>query len=162
MRDEWLYLYVLLEFQSRPDHWMALRMQVYLGLLYQDLVKWKETPTSLALPPPVGIEVYQAAQRYVLVDLRAVSQRFGFQLNNLLGALAALAYSASSQQIQELAREFEQWLAEEGSVELRRAVELWLRTRLSESEARHTLEATPRMVIKEEQMADFRNGMPFF
>ncbi|HZV65527.1 MAG TPA: Rpn family recombination-promoting nuclease/putative transposase, partial [Telluria sp.] len=37
--DEWLYVYLLLEFQSASDRWMALRMQVYLGLLYQDLVK---------------------------------------------------------------------------------------------------------------------------
>ncbi|NVM79197.1 hypothetical protein FHW83_005034 [Duganella sp. SG902] len=35
---EWVYVYILLEFQSRPDKWMALRMQVYIGLLYQDLV----------------------------------------------------------------------------------------------------------------------------
>src|SRR3954465_8933831 len=35
---EWVYVYILLEFQTRSDRWMALRMQVYIGLLYQDLV----------------------------------------------------------------------------------------------------------------------------
>ncbi|UTY56702.1 hypothetical protein HPQ68_05595 [Massilia sp. erpn] len=30
---QWLYLYILLEFQSTPDPWMALRMQVYIGLM---------------------------------------------------------------------------------------------------------------------------------
>ncbi len=34
--DEWLYIYILLEFQSGVNRWMALRMQVYVGLLYQD------------------------------------------------------------------------------------------------------------------------------
>src|SRR5581483_7262994 len=31
LADRWLY--IMLEFQSRPDHWMALRMQVYASLL---------------------------------------------------------------------------------------------------------------------------------
>jgi predicted transposase YdaD len=34
----WLYVYLLLEFQSAPDPWMALRIMVYVGLLWQDLV----------------------------------------------------------------------------------------------------------------------------
>jgi predicted transposase/invertase (TIGR01784 family) len=37
--DQWLYLYLLLEFQRRNDPWMALRIMVYVGLLYQDLIK---------------------------------------------------------------------------------------------------------------------------
>ncbi len=36
---EWVYVYILLEFQARSDRWMALRMQVYVGLLLQDLVE---------------------------------------------------------------------------------------------------------------------------
>ncbi|OEZ57674.1 Rpn family recombination-promoting nuclease/putative transposase [Duganella sp. HH105] len=36
---EWVYVYILLEFQARSDRWMALRMQVYVGLLLQDLVR---------------------------------------------------------------------------------------------------------------------------
>ena len=38
-RDEWLYLYLLFEFQSTPDQWMALRILVYVGLLYQELIE---------------------------------------------------------------------------------------------------------------------------
>ena len=30
---DWLYLYLLLEFQSTIDRWMAVRIQTYLGLL---------------------------------------------------------------------------------------------------------------------------------
>ena len=33
---DWVYLYLLLEFQSTVDRYMALRMSVYTGLLYQD------------------------------------------------------------------------------------------------------------------------------
>jgi predicted transposase YdaD len=35
---EWVYLYLLIEFQSSVDKYMALRMMVYQGLLYQDLL----------------------------------------------------------------------------------------------------------------------------
>ena len=36
---EWVYLYLLIEFQSGVDKYMALRMMVYVGLLYQALIK---------------------------------------------------------------------------------------------------------------------------
>ncbi len=39
LRDRWLWVYLVLEFQSEVDRWMALRMLVYAGLLAQDLVK---------------------------------------------------------------------------------------------------------------------------
>lgn len=34
----WIYVYLLLEFQSTVDPLMALRVMTYLGLLYQNLV----------------------------------------------------------------------------------------------------------------------------
>ena len=37
--DTWLWVYLLLEFQSKPDPWMAVRMLVYVGLLAEDLIK---------------------------------------------------------------------------------------------------------------------------
>jgi predicted transposase/invertase (TIGR01784 family) len=91
---EWVYVYILLEFQARPDKWMALRMQVYVGLLYQDLVAqhklskhrklppvlpivlyhgrspWRAPTTlaSLMLPAPWGLERFQPGQQYLLID----------------------------------------------------------------------------------------------
>ena len=35
----WLYVYVVIEFQSEVDRYMAVRLLAYLGLLYQDLIK---------------------------------------------------------------------------------------------------------------------------
>jgi predicted transposase/invertase (TIGR01784 family) len=49
-RGQWLWIYLLLEFQSEPDPWMALRLLVYVGLLSQDLVKRGEL-SELDLPP---------------------------------------------------------------------------------------------------------------
>jgi predicted transposase YdaD len=38
LRQTTLYVCLLFEFQSQPDAWMAARMLVYAGLLYQDLL----------------------------------------------------------------------------------------------------------------------------
>ena len=38
-RDRWLYVYVLLDFQSSVDKFMTIRIMSYLGLLYQDLIR---------------------------------------------------------------------------------------------------------------------------
>ena len=35
--DEWLYVYLLLEFQSTIDPFMAVRIMSYIGLLYQEI-----------------------------------------------------------------------------------------------------------------------------
>ena len=40
--DDWIYVYLLLEFQSRVDKFMAVRVMTYIGLLYQDLIKSKK------------------------------------------------------------------------------------------------------------------------
>jgi len=49
-RNEWLYIYLLIEFQSQPDPWMALRMLVNIGLVYQQLVRTASLSTQGRLP----------------------------------------------------------------------------------------------------------------
>ena len=52
-----LYLYFLIEHQSEPDRWMALRVLVYAGLLWQCLAREASTASSGAgrrLPSGVG------------------------------------------------------------------------------------------------------------
>lgn len=57
-RDEWLYVYLLLEFQSTPNDFMALRMLTYTCLLYEDLVKQKQFTPNGRLPPILPIVLY--------------------------------------------------------------------------------------------------------
>jgi len=52
------YLMLLLEFQSTPDRWMALRALVYVGLLWQHLVREKQLPPDIRLPPVLPVVVY--------------------------------------------------------------------------------------------------------
>ena len=55
---EWVYLYILIEFQSTVDPWMAVRIMTYVGLLYQDLIKQKQVLPRRRLPPVLPIVLY--------------------------------------------------------------------------------------------------------
>jgi hypothetical protein len=57
LKDRWLWVYLLIEFQSEPDFWMALRMMVYVGLLSQDLVRRNELIDG-KLPPILPLVLY--------------------------------------------------------------------------------------------------------
>ena len=63
-KGRWLYLYILLEFQSSVDAYMALRVMTYLGLLYQDILRQGQQPAGQKLPPVLPIVLpHQAATR---------------------------------------------------------------------------------------------------
>ena len=66
----WIYLLILLEFQSEDDRWMALRIHTYTGLLYQELVRNEAPGIADGRLPPVlpvvlynGTEPWKAARR---------------------------------------------------------------------------------------------------
>lgn len=61
---EWVYLYLLFEFQRSVDKHMALRMMVYIGLLYQDLVKSGQGLPKGRLPPVLPIVLYNGHRRW--------------------------------------------------------------------------------------------------
>ena len=54
----WVYMYLLLELQSTVDRYMALRMMVYVGLLYQDLIKQKQFSPDGMLPAIFPAVIY--------------------------------------------------------------------------------------------------------
>ena len=53
-----MYLYILIEFQSTVDAWMAVRIMTYVGLLYQDLIRQKQVLPGRRLPPVLPIVLY--------------------------------------------------------------------------------------------------------
>jgi predicted transposase/invertase (TIGR01784 family) len=90
---EWLYIYIMLEFQRGIDPYMALRMHTYLGLLYQDIIKsqgfkgqklpavfpvviysghspWSAVRnlSDLIEPVPQSLAAYRPNMRYFLLD----------------------------------------------------------------------------------------------
>jgi hypothetical protein len=56
--DDPVYVYLLFEFQSRPDRYMAVRMMSYMALLYQMLIAGSHLPASGLLPLVIPVVVY--------------------------------------------------------------------------------------------------------
>ena len=64
LKDRWLHPYILLEFQSSVDAYMALRVMTYLGPLYQDILRQGQQPAGQKLPMVLPIVLpNQAATR---------------------------------------------------------------------------------------------------
>jgi hypothetical protein len=63
-RGTWLYVYLLLEFQSGVDRFMAVRMMAYLGLLYQDIVRAERPGVGERLPPVLPVVLYNGKPRW--------------------------------------------------------------------------------------------------
>ncbi len=58
------YVLLLLEFQSSPDRWMALRMLVYAGLLWQHLITEQRLLPDGRLPPILPVVLYNGDPRW--------------------------------------------------------------------------------------------------
>lgn len=152
LRDEWLYVYLLLEFQSAPDRWMALRMLVYVGLLYQDLVRSKQLTHGGRLPPvlplvlyngmpawtapldletllapaPEGLRHYRPALRYLLLDEGRLRLDQTAELRNLATALFELEQGRTPSDILRVVRALRAWLQAPEQDSLRRAFAKWM------------------------------------
>lgn len=69
-----LFLYVLMEFQSRSDWWMAVRAQVYEGLLWQHIIAERGLKSGDRLPPVLMIVLYNGEARWSApVDVASLS-----------------------------------------------------------------------------------------
>ena len=149
--DDWLYVYILLEFQSTVDRWMAVRIMTYIGLLYQDLIKDKQFTAGKMLPPvlpivlyngdsewkaatniddlihsiPGGLAKYQPNLRYLLLSEREYADRDLKELNNLVAALFRLENSKNAKQLHEVVIQLLQWLSSPQQDTLRRAFTVW-------------------------------------
>ncbi len=149
--EEWLYVYLLLEFQSSVDQWMAVRIMTYVGLLYQDLVRTGQIDSAAKLPPvlpvvlyngeaswnaatdigllvqdiPGGLGRYRPRLRYLLLAERDFRDEDLESLNNLVAALFRLENSRNPEQLLQVVTSLLQWLGEPGQDSLRRAFTVW-------------------------------------
>ncbi len=148
-----VFLLMLLEFQAQDDHWMALRILTYSGLLYQELVRnqapevagerlpavmpvvlyngtepWTAARNMGALITPVGpwLAPYQPAQHYYLLDLQRV-RADDLPYRNLLRAVARLEQSRSPEEVVRVVQALRRWLPNRGAEELQRAFVDWVR-----------------------------------
>jgi hypothetical protein len=150
--DRILYVYLLMELQSTVDSSMALRMMVYLGLLYQDLLKRGETAPSGKLPPvlplvlyngyapwgaareiselieevPGGLERYRPRLRYCLLDEMRMADSELEPLRNLAAAVFRLEKSRGTEAMERVLEAAIEWLREPGLEELRKSFTDWV------------------------------------
>jgi predicted transposase YdaD len=150
---DWLYLYLLLEFQSTVDAYMAVRVLVYVGLLYQALLRAGQLPPSGKLPPVVPIVLYNGRGRwtapltmegvveslprslapygprlrYVLLDEGRYTEHQLAPLRNLVAALCRLENSREPEDVQRVLGLLIDWLRAPADDSLRRAFTVWLR-----------------------------------
>lgn len=59
-----VYLQLLLEFQSRSDWWMAVRAQVYTGLLWQQVIVEEGLKAGDPLPPVMLVVLHNGRERW--------------------------------------------------------------------------------------------------
>lgn len=149
--ERWVYVYLLLEFQSTVDPFMAVRVMTYLGLLYQDLIRQRLTPSG-KLPPvlpvvlyngnapwgaaldvaeltetvPGGLERYRPRLRYCLLDEARIAASELEPLQNLAAALFRLERSREPEDVQKVVSALLEWLKEPEQDGLRRAFATWL------------------------------------
>ena len=64
LSGQWLYVYLLLEFQSRDDYWMAQRVAVYRHLLYEDLRRNGAVKARGLLPRVCPVVLYTGRGRW--------------------------------------------------------------------------------------------------
>ena len=57
-------LYLLIEFQSQSDRWMAIRTQVYQGLLWQQVIDGQKPKPGMQLPPILSLVLYNGERRW--------------------------------------------------------------------------------------------------
>lgn len=150
--DEWLYVYLLLEFQSTVDHFMAVRILGYLALLYQDIIRTGNLTKTDKLPPvlpvvlyngerrwqapvdldtlihpaPSGLEKYRPQVSYLLLDEGSFNKDDLSSLHNLVAALFQLENSRTEQDIQEVLLRLIDWLTSPEQTGLRRAFTVWV------------------------------------
>ncbi len=153
-RDEdWLYLMVLIEFQSRDEPWMALRIHTYTGLLYEELVRNGKVAPDEPLPPVLPVVLYNGARpwraaremreliaavgpdlapcqpaglRYHVVDERHLA-RDGLPGDNLMSSVVRLEQSGSAADLARVVETLQATLSDPRESGLRRAFLDWVR-----------------------------------
>jgi hypothetical protein len=129
-------LYLLIEFQSASDRWMAVRTQVYQGLLWQQVIREQELKSGAGLPPVLLLVLYNGEEpwnaptdvtelielksssalwywqpqvRYYLLDMRDVAEEALLQSDSLVALLFRLERARPESQLTEVTDEVVDW-----------------------------------------------------
>lgn len=156
----WTYLYLLIEFQSRSDHWMAVRVMGYVALLWQDLLRRDETLRRRRKLPPVipvvvynglkpwraatdvgellapvsdGLSVHLPRMKYLLIDQSRFDEAQLRSMRNLLAAVMRLERPSERAALLDAVADLRRWVT--GTPELERVFSEWIRAMFADSPA---------------------------
>jgi len=131
-----IQLHLLIEFQSETDAWMAVRSQVYQGLLWQQVIdehklkagtqlppllllvlyngepRWKaasRTRALIALSPDSTLWPWQTIGRYYVLDMGAFPETELAQRSGLVALLFRLERRHSTHRLEDLVDEVIEW-----------------------------------------------------
>ena len=150
-RGSWLYLLVLLEFQSESDGLMALRILTYICLTYEELVRRRELKAGDKLPPVLPVTIYNGQAhwraatdiseliapvptplprylpraRYLLLDLQRIGEQ-GPPSTDLVTSLGKMEREPSPENLRRVMRGLTGRFPGPGFAELRKALFAWV------------------------------------
>jgi hypothetical protein len=146
-QDGWLYIYLLVEFQSTVYRYMAVRLMTYEGLLYEGLIRSQQLMPRGLLPPVVPVVLYNGRDRwtapqdiarliatapggraiprprrsYQVIDVGRYTDSELASLQNLVAALFRLENSRTPADVQQVLANLVVWLRNPAQENLRRA-----------------------------------------
>ena len=152
-QGQWLYVYLLLEFQRTVDWFMGVRLVTYRGLLYQDLIRSGRLGPGDKLPPvvpivlyngkerwnaplelsnlladhPEGLERYRPPGSYLVLDEGALAGSDLAGVRNLAAAVFQLENSRSTEDLRAVLTRLVEWLAADEQDGLRRSFTVWIK-----------------------------------
>ncbi len=150
-RGSWLYLLILLEFQSESDYFMALRILTYICLTYEELRRRKDLKAGDRLPPVLPVTIYNGRARwraatdisklmapvppplprylprarYLLLDLQRIGERDP-PATDLVTSLGSMEREPSPENLRRVMRDLTGRFRGPGFDELRRALFSWV------------------------------------
>src|SRR5690554_5061083 len=170
VRDRWLWVYLILEFQSEPDPWMAVRMLVYIGLLAQNLIRegelyqgrlppilpivlyngqaaWKPSceVADCFVPPPKGLDVFQPRLLYHLVDEARLKLHPLDSVRNFSEALFRLERGRTVDDLRRVLQALDKVMRTPELQSLRRAFGVWVRILLRRKAPRSSISEIERI-----------------
>lgn len=154
----WLWIYTIIEFQSTPDPWMAVRVMQYVSLLAEQLIKehkpdelpegrlppilpivlyngkaeW-HAPVDVSdcfLDPPAGLEPFRPALEYLLLDERRLQQHPLKEVRNFVDAVFRMEASQTLNDVGAVTDALKDLLRTPGLEPLRQAFNHWIKALL--------------------------------
>ncbi len=152
-QGNWLYVYILLEFQSKVDPYMALRMMSYVSSLWLDLHARRRLHPDGSLPPvlpvvlyngrkhwtapvevadlvatmPVGLDRFRPRLTHLVIDELRCAESDLQPVRNLVAVLFQLEHGRDEDTLVQLMRNLLVWLHSDEQRSLRRSFAVWIR-----------------------------------